>query len=371
MSKKADAVIVWLFAVFLASFFLLNLFWPDSVFSEKENRYLQTAPSLSVTSLLNGEYMSQTENYCSDQFIARDGWIAFKARLELLQGKKENNGVFLCENERLIEPFAMPEASLMDRQIRYVDQLTDSVSVPVALALIPTSAEFYRYMLPAGVRCDSQRDAIEYVYAQTHARCADILGALEPHREEYIFYRTDHHWTSHGARWAYAALAETLGISERSAFHETTVSDSFLGTTYSTSGFFWVQPDHMETLVDEPPGVTVERYDKLEPEMGALYVESMLETKDKYRFYLGGNTPCAVIRTGNEGRPSLLIIRDSFADSLVPFLLQDYAEIHLLDLRYYRESVLEYIQTQKIDNVLLLYSTDNFFSDNNLALITR
>ena len=371
MSKKANVSVVLLFVVFLALVFALNLFTPDKSFSEKENRYLQKLPSFSFSSLFDGEYTPRMENYCSDQFIGRDFWISLKARLELLQGKKENNGVFLCRDERLIVPVVVPESSALDRQIGCVNALTDNIDVPVTLGLIPTSAQLYGELLPDGVRNDDQRAAIDYVYSRVQASHADLLTALERRRDEYIFYRTDHHWTSLGALEGYGALAEALGLEKKTGLREAIVSDTFLGTAYSSSGFFWVRPDSISTLVDAPSGVTVERYETEEPVPGALYAEEMLQTKDKYRFFLGGNVPRAVIRTGNEGLPSLLILRDSFADSLVPFLLDHYSEIHLLDLRYYRDPVSEYVRDRNIDAVLVLYSADDFFTSPDLGLLKR
>ena len=143
MSKNAERSVVFLFALFLALVFALNLFVPDRTFSEKENRYLQTCPAFSLSSLLRGEYTPRMESYCSDQFIARDDWIALKARLELLQGKNENNNVFMCEGDRLIEPLTVPERPQVDRQIGYVNALAEKLSVPVTLGLIPTSAALY------------------------------------------------------------------------------------------------------------------------------------------------------------------------------------------------------------------------------------
>ncbi len=372
MTRKADHVAGWIFALFLAGCFALNGFHADQTFSEKENRYLQTFPTFSLSSLLRGEYTSKMESYCSDQFFGRDAWIELKARLELAQGKKENNGIFLCRDERLIEPMHVPDPAQLDRQIGYVNSLTENISVPVTLALVPTSAALYDGELPSGVRSDDQREAIRYVYSRTKTANCDLLSTLEQHSGEYVYYRTDHHWTSLGARWGYEALAETMGFSPRADYRQRVVSEDFLGTAYSASGFFWIRPDRIETLADVPSDtVTLERFENDVPEPGEVYAGEMLGTKDKYRFFLGGNTPRAVIRTGEKALPSLLIIRDSFADSMVPFLLKDFSSIHLLDLRYYREPVSEYIKANDIDAVLLLYSTEDFFTDNNLALLTR
>ena len=149
------------------------------------------------------------------------------------------------------------------------------------------------------------------------------------------------------------------------------VSEAFCGTAYSSSGFFWVTPDRMEILRPEPDGLTVERYDAGVPVPSSLYHREMLETKDKYRLFLGGNSPRIVLDTGKADLPSLLIIRDSYSDSFVPFLPEHFSRIHLLDLRYFRNSIQDYIREEGIDRVLVMYSVNNFCSDSNLMLMTQ
>ena len=373
MSRRANLTIVLLFAVFLGAFFVGNILYPDQVFSPQENRYLQTAPPLTLSSLFKGEFTSKAEKYGSDQFIFRDQWISWKARLELLQGKKSNNGIFLCAEEQLLEPFRAPDEAVLDQKLGYIETLAENVPVPVTLALIPSAAEIYREKLPSGVINDSQADVLRYIAENSPVETVDIISSLSSHRDEYIFYRTDHHWTTLGAFYGYQALAEALQLTahDDSFYSPQTVSEEFCGTAYSSSGFFWIEPDEMQIFLEQPEELSVVRYEKNEPEGVSLYDYTALETKDKYRFFLGGNTPRAVIRTGNEDRPSLLILRDSYADSLVPFLLESYSEIHLLDLRYYLNSVSDYVQEQEIDSVLILYSLPNFCSDTNLALLTR
>lgn len=373
MTKRADRVIVLLFVLFLGAFFLLNLALPDREFSPQENRYLQTLPDFSFSALFRGDYTRDFEAWCSDQFAGRDFWISLKARLELLQGKGENNGVFLCRGERLLEPFAAPGKPELDRRILAVNTLTENAGVPVTLGLIPTASELYAELLPSGARNDSQREIISYIASRTAARTADLLTPLSERSGEPIFYRTDHHWTSLGAYWGYRGLSDALGYvpKEPGSYAPETVSESFCGTAYSASGFFWVSPDEMQIFRPAPEGLQIERYENGVPVPGRLYAPEMLETKDKYRFFLGGNTSQAVIRTGSESLPSLLILRDSYTDSLIPFLLDHFSEIHLLDLRYFRGSVLDYIRESGVDQVLVLYSVDNFCEDTNLALMTR
>ncbi|MBD9282688.1 MAG: hypothetical protein EGQ67_06590, partial [Clostridiales bacterium] len=130
-----------------------------------------------------------------------------------------------------------------------------------------------------------------------------------------------------------------------------------------------IAPDKMETLTAAPENSSVTRYETNGTEETLpLYNYDKLTIKDKYTFFLGGNIPRAVVDTGTENAPSLLILRDSYADSLVPFLTDAFSEIHLIDLRYYTGSVKEYIAENAIDRVLLLYSTDNFCSDSSFRI---
>ena len=373
MTKRRDLLIILLFCLYIGGFFVVNLILSDREFSPRENRYLQTMPSFSFEKLFGGSFTSEYEDYCSDQFALRDRWIELKAALELGQGKGSNNGIFLCENEFLIEPFKAPSDAELRRRAKMVSMLSENVDVPVSLALIPSSAEIYGDLLPSGVKNDSQQQVIDRVYELSGVSTADIAGSMRRSSGEEIYYRTDHHWTSLGAFRGYEALSVALGFTpvDLSELTPTVVSENFCGTTYSSSGFFWVTPDKIMTYVPEPEDLTAERYMTSVPASTELYCEEMLETKDQYRFFLGGNTPRVILRTGNEDLPSLLLIRDSYSDSLSPFLLRHFSEVHLLDLRYFRSSVSAYVRENSIDQVCVIYSVKDFCEDGNLALMTQ
>ena len=196
----------------------------------------------------------------------------------------------------------------------------------------------------------------------------DFFGALTAHREEPIFYRTDHHWTTLGAFYGANALLETLGKEPlaREDFVPETASTDFYGTLYSTSGIHWLPADTLEFWVPEE-GLSVTSWRRGTAEPSPLYERSWLEKKDKYSAFLGGNQPLCVIRNENlpEGE-KLLLIRDSYADALAPFLARRYAEVHLLDLRYYRSAPAQYAAEKGIGEICVLYSVQNFIADRNL-----
>ena len=222
--------------------------------------------------------------------------------------------------------------------------------------------------MPEGAASYDQRLVLEQARS-IGVPLVDYDSVLNDHAEEPVFYRTDHHWTTLGAYYGYIAAARALGLDPEPMDGVRQVSDSFSGTLYSTSGIHWLKPDTMEIAVEEE-GLKVTSYRTGKPEAGALYDWSKLEGKDKYSFFLGGNQPlCIVENPAAQEGGRLLIIRDSYADSLTPFLVQNFEQVHLLDLRYYKGSVAQYAQENGIDAVLISYSVPNFIEEKNMALL--
>ena len=364
MKKRANIVQTVIFCVFIAALAILCLITPSKEFSEQENRYLDQAPKFTFEKLFSGEFIEDFEGYVTDQFVFRDSWISMKSRFERLLGKTENNGVFFCEDGTLISRFDKPDESLLASNINAVNKLAENTDADVYLSLIPGPVSIWADKLPANaVNCD-QKAIIDDVYAQVNVATVDTYSALSAHADEYIYYRTDHHWTSLGAYYGYAALAEAMGLeaNELDSYSPQVVSEEFYGTVYSSSGVRWVEPDSIEIFVPAE-GISVTNYPKGQPVEGVVYDMSKLEVKDKYAMFFGGNTPMLEIDTGAEGKPRLLVLRDSYSDSELPFLFDDFSHITVLDLRYYKMSIAEFIESNDIDTVLVNYSVDNFSTD--------
>lgn len=370
MSKKALWLQTIIFLCFIGIFFILNLIIPDKDFSQNENRVLQTLPEFSFEDLFEGKFTADFEDYVTDQFAFRDSWTALKARCELLLGKDENKGIFLCEGERLIEAFDEADMDDFDFKLSSIDALAKNNSIPVYFALVPSAAEIYSDMLPTGAPNYSQLALIEYAYSSVSAANVDMHSALAAHRNENIFYRTDHHWTTLGAYYGYTAIAEAMGFEpvDITSYAEEVVSTEFLGTTFSASGFAWVKPESISRYV--PQGdMVITNYPSGSPVEGTMYDDSFLAAKDKYSYFYGGNTPLLKIETGKKDLPSLLIVRDSYMDSLSPYLTEHFSTIHIVDLRYNNASLKSYIAQNNIDNILVCYSVPNFSTDGNIFLI--
>lgn len=371
MTKTYSRFLTAMFCLFLGGLLAWHVLLPDREKSDVENRTLQQQPEFSWSALKDGSYTAEMEAYFADQFPLRDGWTGLKARAEQLIGKREFHGVYLC-GDTLISKVEPPDGMLVKRNLSYVRRLAENAEVSVRLGLIPSAAEIWRGKLPPGAGSWDQ-EAFLKTAAELGLQQVDFRSALAAHAGEAIFYRTDHHWTSLGAFYGANAVLEALGQEplNQAEFTPETVSDSFYGTLYSTSGVHWLEADSMEFWAEDT-GLTVTSWRTGSPEPSALYDRAYLAKKDKYAAFLGGNQPLCVIQNENlTGGEKILLVRDSYSDSLAPFLAQRFEEVHLLDLRYYRASVAQYARENGIDEILVLYSIPNFITDRNVVFLSQ
>ena len=370
--KNFNRFLSALFCLFLCGMLVVSTILPDQSFSPLENRYLAKPPKLSLETLTNGSFMEGAEEYASDQIVGRDFWVALKAWCERLSGKQENNRVYFGKEDTLLNRVNTPTQEELQKRLNFVDTLVGNVSVPVYLGLIPSSSAVWSDRLPAGAPTADELSLIDELYFNTGASTLDMAGALLEHKDEDLYYRTDHHWTSLGAYYGANVLFEAMGLEplNLSDYEKTTVTTEFYGTTFSTSGVRWVAPDSIDTYIPAD-GVKVTSWFTGSPEEGSLYVDSYLNQKDKYSYFLGGNQSLCVIETEHTDAPKVLVIRDSYSDSLAPFLTERFSEIHLFDPRYNLTSVKDYVAQNDIDSVVVLYSFQNFTTGQNLFVLSR
>lgn len=371
MHKFKDIVFVLIFCGFLAVMSLGLLFFPKRDFSAVENRYLEQMPECNMEDVMNGTYMSNLERYVSDHVPLRDRWVQLHASIERISGKNENGGVYFAKKDTLINRVDKPETARIEKNISYINTFVQKCPVSVYFGLIPTAAQVWADRLPLHAPTADEYRWIQTCYENCSAYPIDILGALSEHSEEAVFYRTDHHWTTLGAFYAVNEVFQSMGMDVLSAddYEPITVSENFYGTLWSSSGAWWTKPDTINVWVTQE-NIEVTSWFSAEPEEGNLYRDVYLEEKDQYSFFLGGNQPLCVIETEESGK-KLLLIRDSYADAIAPFLTEQFSEIHLFDLRYNKLNVLDYIYANEIDTVLILYGFSGFSEDRNLVFLSR
>lgn len=370
MRRKSDIIQILIFVLMVVGFMAAIFVIEDKTFSEQENRVLADMPKYSNESLKSGELMKEIEVYLTDQFPLRDTWIGLKSRMERFSGKTENNNVFFAKEDVLIKRFEVANETLVEKNINAINKLVESTDIPVYFSLIPGAVSIWEEKLPANAQNRSQKEMIDTLYSKVDCKTVDNYSALENHKDEYIFYKTDHHWTTLGAYYGYTALADTLGFEPKKLddYNKETVSEEFFGTVYSSSGVRWVAPDTMNKYVSEK-GKRVEIIVGDNSREGVFYDYDKLKVKDKYAFYFGGNTALLKISSDSGNEKSLLIIRDSYSDSEIPFLTDHFDEIYMMDLRYYKFGVPYFLEQTKVDAIIINYSLDNFCEDGNVVMV--
>ena len=372
MMKNISAKIqIIVFALLILVPAVLFVALPDRDFSDKENRVLKSLPTLNAETLTSGKFTSEFETYTADQFPFRDGWVAAKAWSERLSGKTENNDVYFCSDGVLIGHFDAPSQKQISSNIYAVNTFAENTGANVYFSLIPGAVSVWKDKLPANAPAADQQRIIDEIYSQVKCTTVDNSAVLRAHSDEYIYYHTDHHWTSLGAYYGYTALSQALGNTPQplSAFQPVNVTEDFYGTLYSSSGVRWLPSEPIQRFVSDE-GIKVTQLSGEKSQEGVMYDTSKLEVKDKYSYFFGGNTALMRIDTKVPGNSSLLVIRDSYSDCELPFLTADYSTIYVMDLRYYKENVQNFIAENKIDDVVINYSVTNFTSDINILLLS-
>ncbi len=377
--------VLFLLAVFGLSicFFLL----PDRPFSDQENRSLQLSPHFSWKKLKSGAYMAETDRWFADQFPGRDLWVGCKGVLELLSGKGENNGILLGRNGQLAKDrFDIRMANggvIADSDgfdpahvancCRGINSAAEHLQIPFSVLLTGRNIDI------AASAFDLPPDHSQALLAAVREGIAEdvtVVETVELLRDRFaageaVYYRTDHHWSTRGAYYAYAETMRAFGrgaeILPMSAFEHRTVTDRFYGTLWSAGGMKWVEPDAVELWLmgDE------DEYEVIadgKPTEG-LYSMSWLAKKDCYSVFLDGTHDVVTVRRASgEPRPRLLLIKDSFANSLAPFLARHF-DLVLLNLSSTRTdftNVTEQAEKYAADAVLLVYTLENLITADKL-----
>lgn len=376
MSRKYSIFITALFCAFIFGFGIAHFILPDREFSEQENTYLAQFKAPTWKTVRSGQFMEDFEKYFNQQFPLRDQWVQLKAYSERTLGKQENNKVYFGADggQTLFAHFTKLSREELAARVGFVNKLGDNLDVPVYFSLVPDKSYTYPELLPANAPNVDDGSTIQ----RAMELCGDGVTFIDMRDyflregwEASMFYRTDHHWTTWGAYQGFVKLMEGMGVDVEhdEEWLDIKVAEDFYGTTYSASGAGWVEPDSIYQVIPEggaKGSVTVTRYPEGEPIEGGLYYPEKLAVKDKYAYFLGGNQPLCIIRNPDAANGKLLVIRDSYADSLAPFLAEEFQEVHLFDLRYNNTSLKKYVADNQIDQVLVLYSANNFNTDQNL-----
>lgn len=404
-NKIIDITTSVLFAVIIFAFAIAFVITPDADFSEEENRSLTTFPKFSWDALMDGSFSSKINEYFADQFPARNSLVGIKGVTETMFGKGENNGVLLGKDGQLavrlftiyksrLERVADMDYFVPETVAQSVDALNawaKNAAVPVATILPPRTVDVAAsaFSYPTEIS-----DALQAQLAGAIAPEANYIDLLPLMREKYdagesVYLRTDHHWTTYGAYIAYTEVMKSWGLEDQilpmDAFSVETV-ENFYGTTWSKAGYKFIAPETLEVWTagnedrfttsclsekqvkgDDGKPTTVKEAYKTFP---GWLDRSFLGQKDKYGAFLAGthNEQTVFMDGGNTGRERLLIVKDSFAHTMVPFLAQHF-DLVIINLAAKVANITDYVEEYDCDRVLVVYNWANLIENNNMAAV--
>jgi hypothetical protein len=367
---RATAILVLALVALLDIAFLLHR---DRAVSPLENRNLQQRPTLTVPDLLSGRFETRFDSYISDQFPLREGWIALKSTMDRLAGRTESNNVFLGKDGYLIQGFRAPDA--VDYR-RTMEALTDFLDrhedLPQYVMIAPTAVTVLADRLPALADAGDEGgyiDRLEEDLSETPATFIDLRPAFDRARgDTRLYYYTDHHWTGDGARLAYLELAKAAGLpADTDSFERRLLSNRFQGTLSAASGFRMNQSEDLWAYIpgDGAPH-TVVTWVNENRRSASLFRDEYLDTRDQYAVFLGGNFPEVRIETTVANGRTLLVLKDSYANCMLPLLAQGFQKIVVVDPRYFTGDLEVLMEAEGANEVLILYNAETLAEDTAL-----
>jgi hypothetical protein len=343
-------------------------------YSPVEKRELQTRPEISITKVLDGRFQKKYESYLRDQFPGRDHWVSFQTDMELFMGKNEIHNVYIGKNHYLLEHYTEKEfdPQQISKNLQALEKFVGKAkqNADVHVMMVPTKSWVLREKLPAFA--PHYKEQKFYDALQQKLEKEDVLISVEPildaHKEEEIYYRTDHHWTTLGAWYAYEQYTKAVGGDLQRAQGKKKfrcISKDFYGTTYAKINYAR-QADKIE--IYEPADKLRVVYNMGEKKTKTLYDVSFLKTADQYSVFTGGNQAVLEITGGIKNGKTLLLIKDSFANSILPFLAEDYEKLVVVDLRQLNVSGDRLLEMFSPTDILILYNSAQFAQDKEFEI---
>ena len=362
----------FVFSILVILFTVIDIINSPNEFSELENRKLSQMPILSLKSYIDTSFSSDYEKYINDQFFLRDNWIDLKSRIEYLLGKRENNDIIFGKENYLFKKFTTFNDEMLKNNLNSIITFTNNYNKEVDFFIIPNSYAIYDELTPRYLPLVDQLSLINSINSylslksNDHINTINVAEELLKNKDDYIYYKTDHHWTSYGAYLAYLAYMDYLGLEivDINNLEKITINN-FLGTYYNRSKYFKADSDFITYYNILGLHIEIDGKEQL-----SLMDLDKFKGSDKYSAFLWGNNGLTKVINENisEERKgsSILIFKDSYANSFIQFLSYNYEIINIIDLRYFKESIRNFMKDKDYNEILIMYSFNNLSSDINI-----
>ena len=380
MKKTTSALMGTIFLVILMAVFIANIIIPDKKNSDEENRVLQQLPSFSVSAYKEGRFESKIEDYASDQFIFRNGFIRLKTAADTALGGLESNGVYRCRDSYLMEDITVPTKDVKESNTSALTAFKEAnPDLKMYFLLAPNAANILSDKLPVAVSTANQNKYMDDFFETVESlgiTPIDVRDTFkEAKKDTQLYYRTDHHWTTDGAYLAFEQVNSVMELGNKVTYTDYAVKNDFRGTLASKSGFVNGMDDAIKIYLPAEDSEGYENsviyYSDTKEKTTQFYQVDSLDTKDAYTVFGGSNHPMYTVRTPLDTDRHLLLIKDSYANSMVPFLSQCFSEIVVVDPRYFYDNIQDIISSESITDVLFLYNANTFFADMSLEMMVE
>lgn len=364
--KLQDKILNIVFCLFIFAFGILFVVMPKENFSENEKRDLAKAPSVSLEAILNGKFESSFESYLNDHFPFRKNFTAFNSYYLLYTGRNGENGIYKGKDGYL---FTKPSKSgeELEENVAALKDFAVNTEIMSTMLLIPSSGFVMSDKLPKNHEEYNDDKILEQINKETESeiRWVDILSKYQAAKDSgQIYFKTDHHYTVYGAYLAYEAFCEEHGLTP---YTDYTIEsyDGFYGTSYSKSAL-WNESGEKFELWRYPSNAFVEIDGTAH---GSMWFDEHLDKLDKYPVFLNGNQPFERITNPDAEGGNVLILKDSYAHALVPFLAQHYKTIDMVDLRYYSETVLDLVNQNNYGEIFMIYGLSSLCDSDDISIL--
>lgn len=371
--KIVSRITAVLTLAFIAVLAVMTFFGDKKDFSPEENRCLAAVPEPDKDGLYDGSTSVQLGSYVTDHFACRNSWLAAGSLIQTQLSESIVNGVYVTD-ERLIDTRNSGESIVPAADV--FNSFAEDNDGMVYIVAVPTSAGVYGDVLPHHIvrRSESQQISEFYDALNSDIRRIDAYNILKMLKDNYIYYRSDTKWTVYGAYCVYKTVIQKLGMLP-TAYDKFTiehVTNSFRGDLYNRTLSEKPKADIMD-IYDNRDGTEVVSCTVIHSDgstgEGVVYDRSRLGTGDMYSMYLGESVPVMNIRTTNNSNNKLLVVKDSFGDCFVPFLLQHYSEITVVSPEDLEGKLSDYVNVGDYPQTLFLFGTDSLENREMLSRI--
>lgn len=346
---------------------VVNLLVPSRNWSVLENRPLKEAYSLDWKQAASPGFAQEAEAVYADQFFGRTTLMHINYLVRRGLGQTVLNGVYLGQDMLFLVPEEQDAMTAM-KSVSSISTFLHQTGLPGTLMVVPSAMNIEENRLPAYVSAAQERDILQQIVQNgaENVTVLDLEPVLQEVADEYIYYRTDHHWTTRGAGYGARALIQSAGMEfAADDFKMLQVSDSFQGTLASKTGSVGLQDDIFIAPSASQPEYVVTWADGTRT--ASIYNTKALEQKDQYELFLGKNQSVIHIETAGDSERSLLLFKDSYANSMIQYLLPYYGSITIVDPRYYADDLNSLTATYGITECAFVYSYDTFVSGGQLS----